>query len=541
MSIPASLFSVLLSAILLSLGIPNEFFKLGSAVLGLAALVPLYVALLKAPNWRRGGLLGGLMMMLVHLMSSFWLANFKEFAIFTLGGSALLNFFFGFLAGALLWYALRFPEHLRPFLFAAVYMIWEWFKSTGFFAYPWGTLVMTSRELLPLIQIADLTGTWGISFILALVSAVIAEGVLLGPTPASMREAAATRRSAAFTALLVLASCIYGLVALSASDVPETELNVVMVQQNGDSWEEGGVRKTMLASQKLTRKGIAAGLAAGGKKTDLVVWSESVLGWPYIQNKDYYAGFPKEDPFAAFMAEIDTPLLVGSPVLVDPVNEGYSNSVILVSPEAEQIDWYAKIQLVAFAEYMPFTEYEWVRTFFDAIVGFSRGWVPGNSLEPFTVKNGEGREIRFAAPICFEDAFSPLIAKLHNEGSNLLINLTNDSWSKTDSAEYQHFAIASFRSIELRTTMIRSTNAGYSVVIDPKGRVIHDMPLFVADALFASVPVYPHRTTFYARFGDWLPALFSALLFLVFAFGRNNKDFPKSLSPGRQHQGRIQR
>jgi len=536
MSIPASLFSVLLSAILLSLGIPNEFFKLGSAVFALAALVPLYIALLKAPNWRRGGFLGGFMMMLIHLMSSFWLANFKEFAIFTLGGSALLNFGFGFLAGALLWHALRFPEHLRPFLFAAIYMIWEWFKSTGFFAYPWGTLVMTSRELLPLIQIADLTGTWGISFLLALLSAILAEALLRAARPGRIAKAPVLIRSAAFTALLFLAACVYGLVALSASDVPETTLDVVMVQQNGDSWEEGGVRKTMLASQALTRKGIAA----GGKKPDLVVWSESVLGWPYIQNKDYYAGFPKEDPFAAFMAEIDTPLLVGSPVLVDPVNEGYSNSVILVSPEAEQIDWYAKIQLVAFAEYMPFTEYEWVRTFFDAIVGFSRGWVPGKSLEPFTVKNGEGRDIRFAAPICFEDAFSPLIARLHNQGSNLLINLTNDSWSKTDSAEYQHFAIASFRSIELRTTMIRSTNAGYSVVIDPKGRVIRDMPLFVADSIFVTVPVYPHRTTFYARFGDWFPALLSVLVFLFFAFGRNDENLPETLGSRRQDKARVQ-
>lgn len=537
MSLLSSLFSVMLSAILLSLGIPNEFYKLGSAIFGLAALVPLYVALSKAPNWRRGGLLGGLMMMLVHLMSSFWLANFKEFAIFTLGGSALLNFGFGFLAGALLWYALSFPEYQRPFLFAAVYMIWEWFKSTGFFAYPWGTLVMTSRQLLPLIQIADLTGTWGISYLLALVSAILAEAVLHTGTPGGIRNATVLFRSASFTVFLVFSAGVYGLVALSTSDVPETELNVVMVQQNGDSWEEGGVRKTMLASQSLTRKGIASST----KKADLIVWSESVLGWPYIQNKDYYSGFPKEDPFAAFMAEIDTPLLVGSPVLVDPANEGYSNSVILISPDAEQLDWYAKIQLVAFAEYMPFTEYEWVRKFFDAIVGFSRGWVPGNSLEPFTVKNGEGRDIRFAAPICFEDAFSPLIARLHNSGSNLLINLTNDSWSKTDSAEYQHFAIASFRSIELRTTMIRSTNAGYSVVIDPKGRVIHDMPLFVADSLFVSVPVYPHRTTFYARFGDWLPALFSMLLFLLFAFCRNNQDFAETLRPGRQHQTRIQR
>jgi apolipoprotein N-acyltransferase len=166
---------------------------------------------------------------------------------------------------------------------------------------------------------------------------------------------------------------------------------------------------------------------------------------------------------------------------------------------------------------MPFTEYKWVRDFYQSLAGFSSGWIPGNRLEPLSVKNGEGRTINFTAPICFEDAFSSLIARLHNKGSNLLVNLTNDSWSKTDSAEYQHFVIASFRTIELRTTMIRSTNAGYSVVINPLGKVIADMPLFVPDSLQVAVPIYTHRTTFYARFGDWFPALISVILFALFA------------------------
>jgi apolipoprotein N-acyltransferase len=88
------------------------------------------------------------------------------------------------------------------------------------------------------------------------------------------------------------------------------------------------------------------------------------------------------------------------------------------------------------------------------------------------------------------------------QGSELFINLTNDSWSRTKSAEYQHYAIASYRPIEFQTTLVRSTNSGYSVVLDPRGLILDDMPLFSEEYLFTEIPVYERVTTFYAAYGD---------------------------------------
>jgi apolipoprotein N-acyltransferase len=493
------------------MGIPNEVLTSGSALLGLVALIPLYCALREVKTWRGAGFLGGVMMMLVHAISSFWLAYFKDFAIFTIGGSSLYNFFIGIVVGWVLRWSIRFPKHIRPFMFAMAWTIWEWFKSIGFFAYPWGTLVMTSRDLKLLIQIADITGTWGITFLMSLVSAILAEFVAELPTLKHSRNIVTSTlfRSACFTAGLLALASLYGAIRLVTLPQSETSLDVVIVQQNADPWEDGGVPVTVLQSQQLTEEAIAS----AGKKPDLVIWSESVLSWPpYRENRLYYGRTPKDYPFAQFMQNIDTPLLVGSTVVVDPENDGMSNSAILIAPDGTQLDWHAKVQLVPFAEYMPFTEYEFVRTFFDAIVGFSRGWVPGTSVEPMVVTDKKGREIRIATPICFEDAFPALNARAYNRGSDLIINLTNDAWSKTDSAEMQHFTIASFRSIELRTTLVRSTNGGYSVVVDPSGTVIADLPLFKSTSLFTTVPVFPHVTTFYARFGDWFPSLLCLLL-----------------------------
>jgi apolipoprotein N-acyltransferase len=518
MSILSTILATVFSAVILALGIPNEFLKAGSALLGLVSLVPLYLALKSSKSYTQAGFLGGLMMMVVHLISSFWLAYFKEFAIFTLGGSALVCFCIGILAGWLLRYTLTFPAHVRPFLFAAVWTCWEWFKSSGFFGYPWGTIIMTSRELTHLIQIADITGSWGISFIMALVSAVFAEIVIQTPALSRHKESffpyfksTVAYKSAIFTVFILLLCMIYGQIRIMTQPKSETTLDVVIVQQNMDPWEEDGIKRSILTSEALTRQAIAE----SGKKPDLVVWSESVLSYPYLENKDYYERITNSDPLPSFLAEINVPLLVGSPVVVDPKDDSMANAVVLIGPKGQQLDWHGKVQLVPFAEYMPFTEYAAVRNFFDALVGFSRGWVPGTSVSPMHVTNKDGTTVHFATPICFEDAFSALNAKMHNAGSNLLINLTNDAWSETDSAELQHFVIASFRSIELRTTLVRSTNGGYSVVVGPTGTIIDDLPLFTPTAKMVSIPVYPHETTFYARFGDWFPVFLSIIVLLA--------------------------
>ncbi|OQA64100.1 MAG: Apolipoprotein N-acyltransferase [Spirochaetes bacterium ADurb.Bin269] len=520
MTYPLRLFCILLSAVLLSLGIPNEVFKHGSALLTLIALVPLFTALLRTRKWSEAGFSGGLMMLVVHLLSSFWLANFKEFAIFTLGGSGLVTCILGIPVGWGLKKAASLKPAYRPAVFAAVWTVWEFAKSSGFLAYPWGTLYMGARNLYLPSQIADITGAWGMSFLCAYVSACLAELTLALPA----KRFGHVARNSAFAVVLFAAATLYGIVRLETLPESIDTADVVLVQQNADSWESGGVRNALIASQSLTRQGIAQ----SRDRPDLVVWSESVLAYPYLPNKDWYRRNPAEDPFVPFLKEIGIPLLVGSPVLVDEVREDYSNSVICLAPDGRQTDWYAKMQLVPFAEYMPFTEYEFVRKFFDAIVGFSSGWKPGDRLValPFTLKSG--REIRFAAPICFEDAFAFHVSALVGEGADLIINLTNDSWSKTESAEYQHFSIAWWRAVELRRPLIRSTNAGYTVVVEPSGRIAADLPLFTPASLPVRIAIYPRTPTFYGRFGDWLPALLGAVLLSLFLI-TNPREHPELL------------
>ena len=154
------IFCTILSAFLVALAIPNETFAFGSPIIALFSLSPFYIALRHCKNCTGAFLLCFIHGALTHLLSSFWLGNFMGFAIFTLGASDLgTGFFEGFFA--LGFYApflftskskeLAQKAGIRPFAipfrilwFSVIYVIWEYCKSTGFLAYPWGTLSMAA-------------------------------------------------------------------------------------------------------------------------------------------------------------------------------------------------------------------------------------------------------------------------------------------------------------------------------------------------------------------------------------------------------------
>lgn len=512
------------SAVLLSIGIPNEWYHFGSAFFGILALIPLYVGLYYTRSCKEAGIMCGIMIALTHLISSYWLVHFQDFAIFTLGASTVAYFFLGIPFGIWLYYAMhRLPANLRPFAFAVIWTLWEWFKSNGFVAYPWGTLTMTSQSLRTFIQIADITGVWGIGATIAAVSALLAELVLavMGLTDGlSNPHGCPLKGALIFTAGLLLLSNVYGLYRLHETRVPENTLQLAIIQQNTDPWVTDAFDTNLSDIQNLTEQTIAQ----SETPPDLIVWSETTLIYPYNVSQSFYARVPFKESFTEFLERMNTPLLTGSPLVKNSELQESENAVYLIEPDGTINDTYSKMQLVCFAEYIPFIEHPIVKKFFNKLVGFSSGWQPGTEYKAFTLTTKEGKRIRFAAPICFEDAFPPLCARLHNQKSDILINLTNDSWSKTPSAEYQHFAIAFFRAIELRTPLVRATNSGYSAVVDPTGKIIADLPLFTATGTVVEVPLYAHRTTFYAQWQDWLPFLFLVIALAgMFSYWKNMK------------------
>lgn len=528
---PAIITAALASAFVFALGLPNEAFNYGLPVLGYIALVPLYFAAARAPSFGFAALSLGLYGAAHHALSSYWLYFFKDFALWTIGATTLAYGVVYAVFGLYLAFALKKAGPYRPFAFALAWTCFEYLKATGFLGYPWGLLPYTQTEFLPLLQIADITGIYGLSFVLAFANGALAE--LLGPQaalgprllspaehcpskPGSQRRGQSRRRSLAipagyerrlrldyalFAAFLLALNLGYGLFRLGKPPLAASSLDAVLVQQNADPWILGE-EASLEANIRLARQA----LPPGSPPPDLILFSESSLKRPYKEFQRWFSAEPAADPLIPFIKEKGAYLLTGAPVVLDWEELEMTNSVILVDPKARLVGDYAKVHPVPFAEAIPLWEYEWFRTFMREVVGLDSGWVMGKEFKVFRLPTRAG-EVAFGAPICFEDAFPEVCREFFLGGADLLVNLTNDAWSETVSAEVQHFAAARFRAIEFRRSLVRSTNGGVTCVVDARGKVVAELPLFEQASLRTEVPIYRGPPTLYWRFGDWFARL----------------------------------
>ena len=356
------------------------------------------------------------------------------------------------------------------------------------------------------------------SFIFALFSAVLAKGILLIPDATKYEYNKAPIKMYAQTAALCMTllsvSVFFGAIQYLINPQPEKTINVSMIQHNCPPWVSSQ-KDIINTSIEQTEKALEdyANRENSVQKPDLVVWNESSLGYSFPRALQRYKTYPKENPLIPFIQEVGVPFVMGAPAYLDNA-ENTSNAAVYFDKDGNFVDAYGKIHLVPFAEVIPYADHPLVKKFMGSVVGFSNGWQPGQNYKLFTLPLENGDSIKFTTPICFEDAFSDLCRRLYLFGSELFVNITNDSWSETKSAEYQHFVISSYRTIEHRTSMLRSCTSGYSVVIDSLGRVVADMPLFTTGYLNAEVPVYKRTMTTYSRFGNWMIYVLFVLAFL---------------------------
>ena len=564
-------FYILFSALMVALALPNELFHFGQPLIGIFSLVPLYKAFTNFSSYKEAAALTGLHTFTVHLCSSYWLGFFKDFAALTLGASAIGTGVIGAIIGLALYspfarikanktlrilsspfYANFIP--FRALWFCIVYVMYEWIKSCGWFGYPWGTISTTLYRWKVLIQIADITGTYGVTFLTCLFVSVISEGhtlyLAMGKSSRNFALFSYSKLFLFFISLFIL-TFIYGCVKYFAPEKPIKYLNTILVQQNADPWQESNDNTTILTSQRLTTEQLEK-LAAEGEKPDIVVWSEGCLKYALPYSIAHYNRSPYEEPLIPFIKKAGVPFLLGGSYRVGQNPRRSMNAALLFDGDGEFRGAYGKNHLVPVAEVLPLADIPAVANFFKKVIRISAGWTPGDQYVCFDIKGSltenakkpavkvislaespkeQAAEeeslsyVRITAPICFDDAFPDVCRPLAASGSELFMNITDDSWSLKASAEYQHFVVAAYRTIELRTTMARSTNSGYSVVINPKGNIIADMPLFKEAATTVKIPIYKRQVTTYLLLGNWLPHLcaIAAIAFEILMFIKRNE------------------
>lgn len=546
------------SGILLAAAIPNEIFLFGCPLLSLIALIPFYLVFKNINNYKAAFVSGFIQTIVTHLISSFWLAFFKDYAIFTLGASALGT---GLIGGFVsLFFYLPYAQSsnqnklnenslssgffnsviFRVLYFSAIYSIYEWVKSSGFLGYPWGTVSSTIFRWPVLMQLSSITGTWGITFFICSINAILAEAFLIFKTNFINKQTRMLELKQTVNIFLIFTVLIFthGIYQYYKVRNPHKYLTTILVQQNSDPWKQVTDDETILISQKLTQEQIQK-LDEEDKKPDLVVWSEGCLQKYFPGSVTHYNYYPEESPLLPFIQKTQTPFILGGGYVKDKAKKQYFNASILIDENGKYRGVYGKNHLVPFAEALPFMEIPAVKNFMNKVVGISAGWTPGDqyvffnipckvtehfklpavsnvdllqTYEEQSVNDKKPFTVKIATPICFDDAFSDIMRPLFLNGAELFVNITDDSWSLKSSSELQHFVIASYSAIEYRTTLVRSANAGYSVVVTPAGKVIGSLPLFEQVAESFEVPVYKRTMTTYARFGNWFVYLLILLV-----------------------------
>jgi len=192
-----------------------------------------------------------------------------------------------------------------------------------------------------------------------------------------------------------------------------------------------------------------------------------------------------------------------------PETKQYFNGILVLNQSAD--GWYYKRHLVPFGEYFP-------------VPAFVRAWLRLMSLPYDDFTAGSSRQALLSAAgqklgltICYEDAFGSQQLKVLRQAA-VLINVTNDAWFGDSTARHQHLQIARMRALEAGRFLIRAANDGITAVIDPRGKIVAQLPQFQEGVLRASVQPMTGLTP-YARFGN-VPVLVGALSLLAIAAWR---------------------
>ncbi len=491
---------VALGALLFALSFPSFLSPWGWFPLAYVAALPVFTVV-RRNGWLGVALYGALYGWLAYALHNYWLATFHPLTL-----AIVPPIYASYLLVVFL--ALKAADRLLPRLGflaqSALWVAYELWKVQGFLGYSYGTLGYSQYLFTPLIRVAALTGVWGVSWLVVFPSAWLSHVLRDGRRSLAARLAADWPAAAAWAALFA-AALGYGL-ASRVDLAGARSWGVALVQQNIDPWRGG--YKAYGQSLSILRR---LSLQALEKDPELVIWSETsfvpAIDWHTRYRTDREA-YELVRQLREFLGAQRVPFLIGNDDgrlkrLESGEEARVDYNATLLFREGEIRQAYRKLSLVPFTETFPYRRwlpgvYEWLR---NADTHF---WEPG---EEYTVFEAGG--VRFSTPICFEDTFPALCRQFVRRGAQVLVNMTNDSWSNSVACEMQHMSIALFRAVENRRTLVRATNGGITCIIDPNGRITAMLPPFREDFLVAGAPVYDGQTTPYSRLGDWFP--FAAL------------------------------
>ena len=378
---------------------------------------------------------------------------------------------------------------LAPCLWVAT----EWLRAWLGWEFPWVLLGSSQATVVPVVQLASVTGVYGLSALIAIVSTAAA--VL------ALGQRSVHRRGVMAVGALVVVVVGWGTWrahdgALGRAGSP---IRVGLVQGNFAQDTKGNPA----FRNAIVDRYIALSRQVIGSGAQLVIWPEAST--PFYFDLEPQAAAP----IRRLAAEGRVPFILGTDQY-EPARDGqperYYNSAVLVGTDGATRGSYRKVRLVPFGEFVPFKR---ILFFVGPLVDAVSDFTPGRE---FTVLDVEGS--RLSVAICYEAVYASVARAFVDGGSQLLTTITNDAWFDRSSAAEQHFEQAALRAVEQGRYLVRAANTGISGAVDPYGRVLSRTDLFQTTAVTVDVRLLSGRTI-YQTVGDmvaWISLMVAAAI-----------------------------
>ena len=562
---------VLAAAVLFAASFPNPVFVHGLPYLAWFAFIPILIVINKyglAANVCWGGIYG----LTAYSLLNYWLSSFHPIA-----GTIVYTIYFFYLALVFAFLKLAyilFPK--KGYLVQwVIWLAYEYLRTLGFLGYSYGIIGYSQWQMIPLIQIASITGVWGVSALVAfpsfwLAAAMNTKNNNYHEGDSNQWFAGAQRKKVKFQtkklcatvnlwfkcdfvveiynvvkmflvkekipaiiwAAALIAALSFGIVSnriysnnIAVGTYPTAQ--ITLIQHNTDPWKATQAptpwqvidahRKDLATLTRLSDEALGS-----DPKPQLVVWPETSfiprIYWhtTYRENQNVWL-IVKE--LLDYLSVQDVPFLIGNDdARMEPAKNPDSEkrhrvdyNAAMLFEKGQNTETYRKLHLVPFTEHFPYKKLfpkvnEWLNN------SDTHFWEKGNEETVFILP-----EFSFSAPICFEDTFGYLSRNFVSRGADVLINMSNDAWSNSKPAQYQHLTTAVFRAVENNRSMVRSTSTGQTCAINPMGRITSMAPAFEETWLNVTVPIVKSKTI-YTIYGDYfgILSILTAILLLIF-------------------------
>jgi apolipoprotein N-acyltransferase len=370
-----------------------------------------------------------------------------------------------------------------------LWVVLEYVRGFLLSGFPWSLLAHSQYNFLSLVQVASLTGTYFISFLIVAINCTVYEIIRQRRFPFWYGSAVAA---------IFAASLLFGIIRLHQP--VEARVPVAIVQGNirqDVKFDEAYKNSTVETYRRLSLE--------YGKSASLIVWPETAM--PFVLLLD-----PSLAAVRTVPATLSNDLLLGA-ISMDHQRKFY-NSAYVIGKDGQIGGTYSKVHLVPFGEYTPLTTYF---PFLERVSVAAGDFFSGPNHKPLA--SGVGK---LGMLICYEGVFPSITNETVREGAEVLVNITNDAWFGPTSAPYQHLAFYIFRAAETDRYVLRAANTGISAVIDPRGRIVARTDIFTERVLKGYFSPRNDLTP-YVRYGDYvvlLSIVFLCVIPVFFALGR---------------------